>query len=97
MRVALFFDGKNFYSGWRDAAGGQRIDFVKLSDWLVKQVGGSSLWSANYYTGVEEQASESSDGNLKLNSFLDQVSVGKRFFAVFYVIEDISTKSSKLY
>ena len=53
MRVALFFDGKNFYSGWRDAANGRRIDFVRLSEWLVKRAGGTYLWGAHYYTGVE--------------------------------------------
>jgi len=80
MRVALFFDGKNFYSGWRDAAAGQRIDFVKLSSWLVERVGGSSLWSANYYTGVDEHPADGQDGALKLNSFLDVLESQPGFF-----------------
>lgn len=53
MKVALFFDGQNFYSGWRDHGGGKSLDFVKLSHWLVKRVGGSFLWGAHYYTGID--------------------------------------------
>jgi len=41
MRVGIFFDGKNFHSGWRAAADGVMIDFVKLSKWLVERIGGS--------------------------------------------------------
>jgi len=44
MRVGIFFDGKNFYSGWRNTAEGVEIDFVKLAAWLVAKVGGARLW-----------------------------------------------------
>ena len=43
MRVGIFFDGKNFYSGWRATAEDTTIDFVALSEWLVKKVGGLRL------------------------------------------------------
>lgn len=75
MRVAMFFDGKNFYSGWRDVAGSPATDFVKLSQWLVSRVGGSRLWGAYYYTGVE-----ASGANTKLGSFLDGLEHRPGFF-----------------
>jgi len=80
MRVALFFDGKNFYSGWREAAKGRRIDFVKLSDWLVKRAGGSSLWGAYYYTGVDETGHGTTDPQQKLAGFLDMLETQPGFF-----------------
>lgn len=78
MRVALFFDGKNFYSGWRDTAQGKRIDFVKLADWLVKRVGGTHLWGAHYYTGVE--APNPAEPPQKLAGFLDVLETQPGFF-----------------
>ena len=53
MKVALFFDGKNFYSGWRERASRQPLDFTALSRWLVRRVGGDILWGSYYYTGIE--------------------------------------------
>ena len=52
MRVAVFFDGKHYYKGWV-AAGAPRVDLARLVRWLVGRVGGTSLWAAHYYTGVE--------------------------------------------
>ena len=53
MRVAIFFDGKNFHAGYRArASGGLRIDFPRMAQWLVERAGGSTLWAAHYYTGV---------------------------------------------
>ncbi len=82
MRVALFFDGKNFYSGWRDTAQGRRIDFVKLSDWLVKKVGGTSLWGAHYYTGVEtpQTVAPEATAPAKLAGFLDVLETQPGYF-----------------
>jgi uncharacterized LabA/DUF88 family protein len=82
MRVALFFDGKNFYSGWRDTAQGRRIDFVKLSEWLVKKVGGTSLWGAHYYTGVETAltAGPEAAAPAKLSAFLDVLETQPGYF-----------------
>ncbi|MDX9722101.1 MAG: NYN domain-containing protein [Myxococcota bacterium] len=77
MKTIVFIDGKNFYSGWRDSASGQRLDFVRLSNWLVKQAGGSVLVGAHYYTGIdmgEEGA------NSKLPSFLSMLERQRGFF-----------------
>ncbi len=68
MRVAIFFDGKNFHSGLRATAGTARLDYPKLADWLVSRAGGDSMWGAHYYTGVErgeEAKSESQQGLLR--------------------------------
>ena len=81
MRVSLFFDGKNFYSGWRDAANGRRIDFVRLSEWLVKRSGGTYLWGAHYYTGVEPTTSQpAGEPQQKLAGFLDVLETQPGYF-----------------
>jgi uncharacterized LabA/DUF88 family protein len=80
MRVALFFDGKNFYSGLKDRAPDNIIDFTKMSRWLVKQVGGSHLWGAYYYTGVEIGPGSRSEGQSKLSGFLDMLELQPGFF-----------------
>jgi len=80
MRVALFFDGKNFYSGWREAARGRRIDFTRLSDWLVARAKGSHLWGAYYYTGVDEVMSGQTEPQQKLAGFLDMLETQPGFF-----------------
>jgi len=80
MRVGIFFDGKNFYSGWRATAEGTTVDFVKLSEWLVKKVGGSRLWGAYYYTGIETGESAKAEGQKKLVAFLDQLELLPGFF-----------------
>lgn len=81
MRTALFFDGKNFYSGWRDSTNRQQLDFVKLSQWLVTEAGGTRLWAAHYYTGVESgnEAAES-QGQQSLGRFLDWLDEQPGFF-----------------
>lgn len=78
MKVALFFDGKNFYGGWRDRTGRQPIDFVKLSKWLVERASGTLLWGAYYYTGIEPDSND--DGQNKLASFLDTLERLPGFF-----------------
>jgi len=80
MRVGIFFDGKNFYSGWRAAAEGSTIDFVKLSEWMVEKVGGSRLWGAYYYTGIETGALAKTEGQQKLVRFLDHLELLPGFF-----------------
>jgi uncharacterized LabA/DUF88 family protein len=81
MRVALFFDGKNFYSGWREAAKGRRIDFARLADWLVQKAGGTSLWGAYYYTGIDDSIQQGqSDPQQKLAGFLDMLETQPGFF-----------------
>ena len=54
MRVALFFDGNNFYGGWRETAAPTRVEFQALARWLVQSVGGTELVGAWYYTGVDK-------------------------------------------
>lgn len=78
MKVALFFDGKNFYSGWRERASRQPLDFTSLSKWLVHRAGGSILWGAYYYTGIETNLSSS--GHSALNNFLDNLEMLPGFF-----------------
>lgn len=80
MRVALFFDGKNFYSGWREAARGKRIDFAKLSEWLVSKAKGSSLWGAYYYTAIDDISQNTSDTQQKLSGFLEMLETQPGFF-----------------
>lgn len=81
MRVALFFDGKNFYSGWREAAKGRRIDFARLADWLVQRAKGSSLWGAYYYTGIDDALQQGqTDPQQKLAGFLDMLETQPGFF-----------------
>ncbi len=81
MRVALFFDGKNFYSGWREAAKGRRIDFARLAEWLVQKAHGTSLWGAYYYTGVDDTLQQGqTDPQQKLAGFLDMLETQPGFF-----------------
>ena len=81
MRVALFFDGKNFYSGWREATQGKRIDFSKLADWLVMKAHGTSLWGAYYFTSIEDAPQgQASETQQKLVGFLDMLETQSGFF-----------------
>jgi len=80
MRVAIFFDGKNFHAGWRSRGGGARVDFARLAAWLVERAGPGALWSATYYTGVESGDRAEEDGQRKLSSFLDMIEVLPGFF-----------------
>ena len=81
MRVALFFDGKNFYSGWREAAKGRRIDFARLAEWLVQKAHGTSLWGAYYYTGIDDTLQQGqTDPQQKLAGFLDMLETQPGFF-----------------
>lgn len=70
MRVAIFIDGKNFYTGWRDSGRSAQLDFNKLTSWLVEQVGGSSMIAAHYYTGFESDENALDDTRGKLQGFL---------------------------
>jgi len=79
MRIGIFFDGKNFYSGWRAIAEGQTVDFVKLSEWLIAKVGGSQLWGAYYYTGIETGDRAKGESQRKLVRFLDELELLRGF------------------
>ena len=80
MRVALFFDGKNFYSGWRETCQGKKIDFQKLGSWLVERVGGQHLWGASYYTGIEIGNTADSESQLNLDRFLNELEMLPGYF-----------------
>lgn len=80
MRTALFFDGKSFYTGWREAAPTSRVDFGALGRWLVQRVGGTSLWAAHYYTGVETGEGGEDEGQARLTGFLDMLDHQPGFF-----------------
>ena len=55
MKVALFFDGKNFYKAFRRYAPDLEIDYSKLANWLTGQVsGGGDFVGARYYTGFTD-------------------------------------------
>jgi len=79
MRVVLFFDGKNFYSGLKDQAPNTIIDFNKMAKWLVQRVEGTHLWGAYYYTGIEPGVTRS-EGQNKLAGFLDMLELQPGFF-----------------
>lgn len=81
-RVALFFDGKNFYSGWREVARGHQVDFAKLAKWLVRQAGGTALAGAYYYTGLHEAPEEDgvNEANQRLQGFLEMLGHQTGFF-----------------
>lgn len=80
MRVALFFDGKNFYSGWKDQTGGRELDFRRLAGWLVEAAGGSLLWGAYWYTGVERGEAATGDPQRGLAGFLDMLELQPGYF-----------------
>lgn len=80
MKVALFFDGKNFYRSWREKAGDHRVDFSRLADWLMRQVGGTHLWGSHYYTGIEIGEAAESDAQRNLARFLNDLEVLPGFF-----------------
>ena len=80
MRVAIFFDGKNFYAGWREQAYGQRLQFTRLARWLVQRVSGATLVGCHYYTGVETGEEAGTDGQKKLAGFLDMLELQPGYF-----------------
>ena len=53
MRVALFFDGNNFYRAFEAQASGRLIDYDSLSALCLRIIdSGSRLVGAHYYTGA---------------------------------------------
>jgi uncharacterized LabA/DUF88 family protein len=80
VKVAIFFDGKNFYAGWREQAYGQRLQFTRLARWLVQRVGGSTLVGCHYYTGIETGEEANTDGQKKLAGFLDMLELQPGYF-----------------
>ena len=58
MKVAIFFDGQNFYRSLLRYDESLRVDYDRLAAWITQQVGGAhALFSgAYYYVGVSADA-----------------------------------------
>ncbi len=80
MRVALFFDGKNYWSGWRCRASGTSVDLAKLSKWVVAKAGGSRFVGSFYYTGIETGEAAETEQQKNLARFLATVELLPGFF-----------------
>lgn len=74
MRVALFFDGNNFYRTMEAAVGSIELDYDALAHWVVSEVAGQrgQFVGAYYYTGV--------DNSTALNRFLAGLELRHGFF-----------------
>ena len=74
MRVALFFDGNNFYRSKDVYAEHLVLNYDNLAEWVCKKVGGpqASFVGAHYFTGVGEQGG--------LQKFLEGLEVRRGFF-----------------
>jgi uncharacterized LabA/DUF88 family protein len=77
MKVAIFFDGKNFY---KDTATNtnkdtELVDIPKLVAWLFNEVcpNGGTMIGCHYFTGVEEGAAAETDAQKGLRAFLDRL------------------------
>jgi len=79
MRVAIFFDGKNFYAGWRGSSR-PRIDFPALARWVVRRAGGATLWGAHYFTALEIGDGADTQAQEALRSYLDMLDLQPGFF-----------------
>jgi len=79
MKIAIFIDGKNFYAGWKES-GGEKLDFQKMTKWIIDQCGGSELFAVYYYTGIEVGSNSETEQQEKLNSFLDMLEIQSGFF-----------------
>jgi len=56
------------------------LDFSHLATWLVEAVGGTTLWGAYYYTGVERGEGADSEGQKNLARFLEMLEQRRGFF-----------------
>jgi hypothetical protein len=67
MKVAIFFDGQNFYRSLLRYDESLRVDYDRLAAWITQQVGGThALFSgAYYYVGVSADAPPLVEGFLK--------------------------------
>src|SRR5947207_2301176 len=67
MKVAIFFDGQNFYRSLTRYEDSLRVDYDRLAAWITQQVGGpSALFSgAYYYVGLSADAPPAVEGFLK--------------------------------
>jgi len=79
MKTALFFNGRKFYSGWRERALGKRIRFSLLADWLLAASGGGVHQGSYYFTGIDT-GDENAEGAHRLSGFLHMLQNEPGFF-----------------
>ena len=79
MKVALFFDGKNFYTAFRKYNPNAEIDYSKLARWLVGDVSGyrGLLVGAYYYTGYTPPGEA---GSAEFERFLKMLELHTGYF-----------------
>src|SRR2546428_11099516 len=67
MKVAIFFDGQNFYRSLLRYDESLRVDYDRLATWITQQAGGANaLFSgAYYYVGGSPDAPPLVEGFLK--------------------------------
>ena len=73
MRIALFFDGNNFYRSLRSQYSDIELDYERLSLWTTKKIDKNAHFvGAYYYTGFSEQSG--------LDRFLSGLELRQGFF-----------------
>ncbi len=74
MRIALFFDGNNFYRSMDAFDSSIELDYDQLAAWVVREIGESKgeLAGAYYYTGFSDQSG--------LDRFLRGLEMRRGFF-----------------
>jgi uncharacterized LabA/DUF88 family protein len=74
VRIALFFDGNNFYRSLRTQYPNMEINYERLTSWVIAQVADTSatFCGAYYYTGFSEKSG--------LDRFLSGLEMRKGFF-----------------
>src|SRR3989442_9553083 len=67
MKVAIFFDGQNFYRSLLRYDASLRVDYDRLATWITQAVGGPStlFGGAYYYVGVSADAPQLVENFLK--------------------------------
>ncbi len=79
MKVALFFDGKNFYSAFRQYVSNREIDYDRLAKWLIDEASGGTgeLVGAYYYTGYSPP---DETGSASFRNFLEGLELRLGYF-----------------
>ena len=79
MRVALFFDGKNFYTAFRKDHPNSEIDYNELAAWLTSEISGGAgeVVGAYYYTGY---SLPDQDVSSAFGSFLEGLELQTGYF-----------------
>ncbi len=83
MRVAIYFDGKNFFEALKSYDPTLGIDFERFAAWVTEAVGGpqATFVGAYYYTGFSsDPAIGPLEKGARLAEFLDYLSFARGFF-----------------